>query len=474
MTQRHPFLALLLVLASVVVVPACVSADFVEEDNGSRLRRGSRASHAAAVDTGVRLDEDSKEFWDRFLKKGQSSLPPTAGRPPRPPRPSPTSDDGPTPSTPPPPPSSSPPSQSSSGSLPPFKGTTLERLITRAFNARIQDGTWIERFGLIPNVDPQPTCGGTVDDWPISQEDGDGDLLQVLESGVFKCGHIRNSKYVTGGNVTSVTLLETSDTSASGAIADFFDDIVGYAGSEMGNRRLQVEWLLFDNAQETFDALQDGTIDAACGYWSGEASWDPSEFDVSGGSSEGTLSRAYYFNPMACRTFVQQKYLYAPFQGPEYRNFDELIQRGVNGRGNIRNVCVSGNAGGGFESDCQTTFNRYTDLVTCTGVGTGTVPFEFLEAGDCEAVWDGAPPEPDLFQAVEFPYLYAPVTYFRPTELVFTSPPTPPRTNLTTLEVAMTRSFDYLVATGDWDDVFGRWSRKIVAVFGKLRELART
>jgi len=87
-----------------------------------------------------------------------------------------------------------------------------------------------------------------------------------------------------------------------GLVPDYWARLVQTLG-EMYNTSLSLEWILTASSSSTFAALYDGEIDSACGYWSAQAPWN---------SSSGLISRAYDFSLMACPTFLQASYVYAP------------------------------------------------------------------------------------------------------------------------------------------------------------------
>lgn len=324
-----------------------------------------------------------------------------------------------------------------------FKGTSLEQLITRAFNARVADGTWASIYGSYDDLIEQPYCSGFVDDWLLPEVTGD--LQRVLEKGVFTCGYSQNVNYEVAGSPENGILIragETPDT-LTGMHVDWWESLIEYAGEAI-DTPMQLEWKLYPSSQDAFTALYEGEIDAMCAQWAGDGTWM-----VPG--LEESYVRGVYFDVFTCPPFLQRKFVYTNVSLGTFPTIESLADPIIDGR--ITDVCVTGTPGGGFEQSCENTIQLYTnETVRCTGYGADAFA-EFLD-GKCQAVWDGVPPPATFsrYNAIELPYLYVPVYYFRQKDLPKSDPP---KSSKTTLELAVTLAYERVIEKGVWDKLIG-------------------
>jgi len=156
---------------------------------------------------------------------------------------------------------------------------------------------------------------------------------------------------------------------------------------------------------------------------------------------------------------MQTRYVYAPVDS-DITTWDDVVSA-IND-GTVVDVCATGGPNGGIEASCQNTMERYlTDeseaqqgrAVNCTG--NRQESFQNLEEGLCQLVWDGVPEDVrtrDEYNLIPFPFPYGMVSFFRQTD--FVEDETPPVTDKTSLEVALTNSFEQLVTDGTWDALF--------------------
>lgn len=343
----------------------------------------------------------------------------------------------------------------------PFYGkTTLEQLMTRAFNEKVSDGTWHRLFGSLSDIKPQPFCKGETDDWPIPRIAGTGyDLARVVDAGTFKCGYVKNQLGTSADPSNNAVLLRTVETpeSVSGLIPDQWTAIVGAASDAIGEP-ISLEWVLFDTSQAVFDGLRNGDIDAACGALSPDG-----VYAVTGGDAErhsdvfsekpAAVARAAVFSAMACPTFLRETYAFAPAAAGGIGTFEDLLAA-VKG-GAVTDICVGAAPGGGTEATCNHLFDLFAEggEVTCTGYGRDA--FLQLSAGRCQAVWYATPEAgtADDYSSFALPTLVSPVSFFRQTDLP--PPEDPAASSKTSLELAVTKSFEALVGDGVWTETFG-------------------
>jgi len=137
--------------------------------------------------------------------------------------------------------------------------TTLEQLMTAAFNARVADGTWRRIFGGMLGIEPQPFCNGDVQPWLVPPVGPGTDLERVVDAGMFRCGYIQNDQ---DSSLDGKVLLESDYDSVSGAIVDYWNEIVNYA-SDAISKPIQIEWVLYSTPGEVFSAIMSGDVDAS-------------------------------------------------------------------------------------------------------------------------------------------------------------------------------------------------------------------
>lgn len=325
-----------------------------------------------------------------------------------------------------------------------YANTSLERLLTRAFNAKIADGTWASVLGSAPDLLPQPFCGGATEDWPIPDVQAGTLLGDVFETGTFYCGIHQNIIItVPVDSNSSKTLLETGNSSSSfaqGAIVEYWQGMIDYVNTlQLGTKNITLEWKIFPTAQDALSAVEAGGIHAVCGLMAPDGTFQPNFVDRE-------LARASYLSAQTCPSFLQLAYIWAPVDAA-VSSFSDLVDSGT-----VSKVCVSGSPGGGYETSCQNAFDLQAGagVVTCTGYGTGQMPFDLLAAGTCDAVWDGYPSNASGLMAIPRPYLYSPVSFFKQTEELTQIEP-----NITSLELAFTHAFETLVTNGEWNSIFG-------------------
>lgn len=154
------------------------------------------------------------------------------------------------------------------------------------------------------------------------------------------------------------------------------------------------------------------------------------------------------FSAQTCPTFDEQRYLYVP-SSSNVTTLEEFVAN----LENYPTVCVNGIPGGGFETSCQNSFVAYGGNFTCRGSGTGAAPFDALAANECQAVWGGIPTADQAALLNKIPFIiYSPVTYFRARDLPPSDPFIPARTSL---EIAITKAFEYLALEGVWFEILG-------------------
>ena len=141
--------------------------------------------------------------------------------------------------------------------------------------------------------------------------------------------------------------------------------------------------------------------------------------------------------------------------------------------GQITSVCSVGvPGGGGYETTCQNSMDLFLTTdginITCTGYGGlsgGTDTFEEmfqqLDDGACQMVFGGVPPDQtgDNYNAIRMPAPWTPVSYFRQRDLSSAEgngddPNAVFRSSKTSLELAVSKSFNALIGDETWRDTF--------------------
>jgi len=160
--------------------------------------------------------------------------------------------------------------------------TSLEQLATRAFNAKIADGTWRRLFGATADTrPPQPYCNGVVDNsWPVVPSSAvvpGSDLERAARTGKFRCAFVAPYSLRSSDN-TTVLLLETqvlpsddddddsgvagsSSNRVSGIIHEYWREMTEYIGTVVGST-LELEWKLYATSREVLEAVANGEADA--------------------------------------------------------------------------------------------------------------------------------------------------------------------------------------------------------------------
>lgn len=321
----------------------------------------------------------------------------------------------------------------------PFAATSLEFLMSRAYNGRVADGTWFQIFGDFPDLFPQSFCTGATENWPLPF-DVEGDLLRLIRSQVFNCGYVQNTTYYTGSNSPNNSILIQTDagSTVTGPIADFWSTLISYA-AEAVNVSLTLNWKLFLTSDATFEALLNGEVDGVCGYSA------PDGHFLYPGTNE-SVSRSIVFSSQTCPTFFEQRYIYVN-KTDNITTFPEFVDNLLN----YSQICVTGTPRGGFVTSCDNSFLPFNEPVTCTGYGLGA--FDAFFGGNCQAVWGGYPTAAQAGQltAIAMPDLYSPVSYFRQRDL---PPQQPFISTKTSLEIVMTRAFEEMAFNGVWFNTF--------------------
>lgn len=284
--------------------------------------------------------------------------------------------------------------------------TTLEQLMTRAYQEKIQDGTWHSIFSDLELISPQPFCSGNTESWPWpkiqigSETVGRSDLEKVITGRIFNCGYVKNIKFtaaqdmsdgvdgsMSSSSLRDVVLIETNETHAEGLLVDYWNAMIDYINKEafkdVGEDPILLQWKLYDTPDEALEALLAGEIDAACARWDVEGN-----FKLSDVLSQ-EVSRLYVMRAQTCPSYLSQTFSYARKRRGEVP-LSEFASAIENGR--VRNVCVRSVPSGSLEESCETELNEYStsQQVTCSGYGPTAIQPYF--AGVCQAVWENYSP----------------------------------------------------------------------------------
>ena len=286
-----------------------------------------------------------------------------------------------------------------------FESTTLEQVVTKAFNVRVADGSWSMLGGLV-DTRLVSFCTGSAENWPLPEVKPDSDLARVIDTGVFRCGYTQG---VTFGSVNGEIFIQTGTATneVSGLAVDFWNVLMEEM-SILLSTPIAAEWTLYPTSQDVLTALYNGEVDSACAYWAADSGWQrPNGQEV---------ARGLAFSTMTCPTVLQFSTIFTLAESG-ITSFDELVDAVDDGL--ATRICVSEAPGGGFEMSCQNLMDEYAPkgMVQCQGVGDQS--FAQLTAGECIAVFEGIPPD-DISNYNTFPQpdLLARVSFFRAFELV--------------------------------------------------------
>lgn len=329
-----------------------------------------------------------------------------------------------------------------------YLATTLEIMFSRAQNTLVEDGTWASIFGNLVGVYSDAYCTGGPQYWPVSGPILGTDLALVVTSSVFKCGMVKNTLELdNAGNI----ILQTDDSGASGPIVVWWDALAAEVSRVLQMTNIEVEWEIYITSQEALTALYLGGVDALCSYGTPYGVWIPT-------NSSDPIPTALAFSTQHCTTLVQRELIYVP-AGRNITSFDELLVKILESPGE-KNVCAAGSTGGSDQVICQSTWDQYltnnqTDNATVTCVGAGNESFNSTLNGTCYAAWSGYPGDQiDLFDpGFEQPVVYSPVSFFRQADLVNGTSDGYEYVQ-TTLEIAVTRSFNNLIQSGVYASYF--------------------
>lgn len=349
----------------------------------------------------------------------------------------------------------------------PVLPTSLEIIFTQAYQRAVGAGDWHTIFGSTgggvdgDDIHKDSFCtGGDPDDWAIAGGtiNPGSDLEAVVQRGSFRCGVVQNADFRSSSGQVLIqsgsAATATEPPVVTGAIVDWFDIVAGYAGDALGTD-IDIEWALYESSQATLDALKAGDIDSACGYWSPDGVWTDS---VTGNE----IARGAAFSTQWCPTFIQQGYIYTAAAATEsILTFNELVGSIVseilNDPNAVITICAPALPDAGLVTTCQNTLNDYAKTtsknVVCEGVGSSETAFSMLSNGDCMAVYSGHPGsdgDDSLYNKFPQPSVFPAVSFFRHKDLNNNDNNMP-----TSLQLAVTRAFDDLVAMGTNADIFG-------------------
>lgn len=105
--------------------------------------------------------------------------------------------------------------------------------------------------------------------------------------------------YTAGGEDIIISTVDPNN--VTGAVPSIFAEMVSYVGA-LYNTTLDLEWVLDNTTQETFMSLQNGAIDAACGFWFPDGQWNDPRYILT------PVARAFSFSLFQCPTFLETLY----------------------------------------------------------------------------------------------------------------------------------------------------------------------
>lgn len=289
--------------------------------------------------------------------------------------------------------------------------TSLELALTKAFNAKVEDGTYARIFDRIADIKPTSFCTGNAASWetpPLETgETGGSDLATVLDRGEFVCGYPKDLFYQQSLQAGQVLIDTTDPNNVQGAIVDWWDELGKELGRMYGKNSFRVKWnATLERSQQVLAALQDGSIDSACGRWGPDGFYN----DANGKK----LPRSVAFSAQICSTYAQTGHIYTA-RSSNITSFSKLIA-GID-NGTVKTITALGSTSGGTPQTCGSQLSQYTaNRVSCTGVREMEA-FVKLDDGSSDAHWEGIPLFPSRYNRFNQPSLYTPVSLFRTEDL---------------------------------------------------------
>lgn len=285
--------------------------------------------------------------------------------------------------------------------------TTLELALTKAFNAKVEDGTYARLFSDLVDIKSTSFCTGNAARWETPKlDDGNGgqsDLAAAIERGYLTCGYPKDLFFQQSLEAGQVLLDTIDPNNVQGVLVDWWDELGKELGRMYGKSSFDVKWnASFANSQQVLSAVQNGTFDVACARWAPDGFWT----DTSG----AMLPRSIAFSTQLCSTYAQMGHIYTKLSS-NITTFEQFIQAIDNGT--VRTITADGSTGGGTPATCSNQLSIHTARpVTCVGV-TGNSGFARLDSGESDAHWEGVPEFASLYHRFDQPALYTPVTLFR-------------------------------------------------------------
>jgi len=291
-------------------------------------------------------------------------------------------------------------------------GPSLEAAFIRAYNERVEDGTWVQTFGSIGLL-AQDYCSGSLSIWEWPYPNEQSDLLTSLQNGVFRCMYNANTLILsTSGQVIINTTLNSAG-KPSGAVVDWFDQLAASVGAQYNIKNYQVVWdVSLSESDLILQAVGAGLADAACGRFAPGTS-----------VTSLAVSRDSLYSFMYCPTYLDLPLVWVR-KNAATNSWAHLVNN-VDTLGWV--ICVPSTAGGGAEQTCTAILDQTsTTGAKCVG-GYGAGAFDLLLTNTgCDAVYGSAPTSTTTRQSLHFfpgPVIDTQGSYFRPTDLVVTTVP---------------------------------------------------
>jgi len=277
-------------------------------------------------------------------------------------------------------------------------GTSLESAFIRAYNERVEDGTWVSLYGNNGLLN-QDFCPGSTSIWPWPSAIAGTDLYNALQNGVFRCAY-NGGQLITAptGAVVLNTTGYASNARPNGLTVDWFDKLAASISAQY-QVPFTISWTTsFTSSNDIEAAILKGDLDAGCGGFSVGAGY----------STYG--ARGNVFSVFFCPTYLQNPLIYMS-TSDSVSTWAAFIDKVNNGW----IVYAYGSPGGGTEQSCTALLNQYTTGAQCFGNLTA---FTALQNGNCNAVYSGSTaPSSFTFASLSAPVINAQGTLFRPTDV---------------------------------------------------------
>jgi len=288
-----------------------------------------------------------------------------------------------------------------------YQPTSMEQAFQAAFNEAVSAGEWTNTFGGIAGIYQATSCNGGDTQSQYPPVAPGSDLDRLLNAKKFICGYNSDS-HVTAPEDSSIDLILTDQTTASGLVVDFYDILAANIAAAYGVPDFVIEWdVSKGSSNDILNAVATGEFDGACGRYGQGGTWTVPQ-------NGQKFARANAFSGFHCETYINDNNVL--IQPGAYASFSELASAAVAGEATI---CSTTSPGGGTSQTCSAIFSNFGGgSVECQGKrDQAWIDFN---SGVCTAVFQSLPTEEDNVSAYDLlptPVQSTPATFFRQFDL---------------------------------------------------------